>query len=232
MDKQPDLSTPLHLETPLMLSPTLTEKTGSNIWLKLENAQNSGSYKIRGIGRFCQDAVKKGYTHLVSSSGGNAGVAAAYAAKKLGIPCTVIVPEPTPYFMKEKIAHDATNVEQFGATWDDANLRALELCKQEGHVLVHPFDHQLIWDGHATMIDEIVVQLKGKKPDAVMLSVGGGGLLCGVLQGMHKHCWNDVALIAVETEGTRSFNLCVENGEWKGQAGAGQFLKRGETGAR
>ena len=215
MDKQPDLSTPLHLETPLMLSPTLTEKTGSNIWLKLENAQNSGSYKIRGIGRFCQDAVKKGYTHLVSSSGGNAGVAAAYAAKKLGIPCTVIVPEPTPYFMKEKIAHDATNVEQFGATWDDANLRALELCKQEGHVLVHPFDHQLIWDGHATMIDEIVVQLKGKKPDAVMLSVGGGGLLCGVLQGMHKHGWNDVALITVETEGTRSFNLCVENGEWK-----------------
>ena len=215
MDRLPDLTTPLHLETPLLWSPTLSEKTGSNIWLKLENAQNTGSYKIRGVGKFCQEAVKHGCKHLVSSSGGNAGIAAAYAAKKLGVPCTVIVPEPTAQFMKEKIAHDATHIEQFGPSWDEANIRALELCKQEGHVLVHPFDHQLIWDGHETMLDEIVMQLKGIKPHAVILSVGGGGLMCGILQGMHKHGWNEVALITVETVGSRSFNLCVESGEWK-----------------
>ena len=215
MDEQQNLSTPLHLETPLILSQILSEKTGSNIWLKLENTQNSGSYKIRGVGKFCQEAVKQGCKHLVSSSGGNAGIAAAYAAKKLGVPCTVIVPEPTPQFMKNKIAQEATHFEQFGPTWDDANLRAQELCKQEGHMLVHPFDHQLIWDGHETMLDEIVSQLKGEKPHAVVLSVGGGGLLCGMLQGMHKHGWNDVALVAVETVGSRSFNLCVESGEWK-----------------
>lgn len=213
---QESLSKPLHLETPLLWSPILSERTGCNIYLKLENAQNSGSYKIRGIGRFCQEAVKKGCKHLVSSSGGNAGIAACYAAKKLGVPCTVVVPEPTAPFMKEKIRHDATKLEEFGASWDEANIRALEICKQDGHVLVHPFDHELIWDGHQTMLEEIVVQMEGKRPDAIVLSVGGGGLMTGILQGMHKHGWNDVPLIALETEGAKSFNICFESGVWKG----------------
>ena len=212
----PDLSHPLHLETPLMWSPLLSEKTGSNIWLKLENAQNTGSYKIRGIGKFCQEAVKRGCKHLVSSSGGNAGIAAAYAAKKLGVPCTVVVPETTAPFMKEKIRHDATNLFEHGSSWDEANVRALEIIQKEGGELVHPFDHPDIWEGHSTMLEEIYKQLEGKKPHAVILSVGGGGLMSGILMGMHRHGWTDVALIAVETEGAKSFNICVESGVHKG----------------
>jgi L-serine/L-threonine ammonia-lyase len=100
-----------------------------NIWLKLENAQNAGSYKIRGLGQLCQHAIKNGCTQFVSSSGGNAGIAAAYAAKKLGVPITVCVPKITPEFMIEKIRHNATSVEVVGATWDDANIRAMELAK-------------------------------------------------------------------------------------------------------
>jgi L-serine/L-threonine ammonia-lyase len=211
------LSKPLHLETPLLWSQPLSEKTGMNVWLKLENAQNSGSYKIRGIGKFCQEAVKKGAKHLVSSSGGNAGIAATYAGKKLQVPCTVVVPEPTVPLMKEKIKLDASHLEVFGASWDEANIKALEICKREQDaVLVHPFDHPDIWEGHSTMIDEIHLQLQGKRPDVVVLSVGGGGLMCGVLQGMHKYGWGDVPLVALETEGAKSFNICVESGQFKG----------------
>jgi L-serine/L-threonine ammonia-lyase len=185
-----------------------------NIWLKLENAQNTGSYKIRGIGKLCQEAVKKGCKHIVSSSGGNAGIAATYAAKILGIPCTVVVPETTAPFMIEKIKHNATTVEVIGQAWDDANARAIELAKEPGHLLVHPFDHPDIWEGHSTILEEIKDQLHGKKPDAIVLSVGGGGLLCGVLKGLHRHGWNEVPIVAMETEGARSFHICVESGQW------------------
>lgn len=211
---QKNLTRPLHLETPLLWSPTLSERTGMNVWLKLENAQNTGSYKIRGIGNFCQQAVKKGCKHLVSSSGGNAGIAAAYAANKLGVPCTVVVPETTPQFMKEKIQHESTYFEVFGATWDDANIRAMEIARQEGFVLVHPFDHPDTWEGHSSIIEELYHQLDEKQPDAIVMSIGGGGLLCGVLQGLYRHGWNDVPIVAVETEGARSFNLCVETKKW------------------
>lgn len=110
-DNRSPLEHPLHLKTPLLWSPELSEKSGLNIWLKLENTQSTASYKIRGIGHMLQNAVKNGCKHIISSSGGNAGMASAYAAKIMGVPCTVIVPVTTAPFMIEKIKHIATNVE-------------------------------------------------------------------------------------------------------------------------
>jgi len=203
----------LHLKTPLLWSPPLSEKTGHEVWLKLENAQNAGSYKIRGLGRFCENAVKNGCKHFISSSGGNAGLAAAYAAKKLGVDCTVVVPETTAPFMIEKIKKVAKAVEIVGKAWDDANNRAIEIAKGEGCVLIHPFDHPDIWAGHSTIVDEIVRQLHGKKPHLFVLSVGGGGLLSGVLQGLHRHHLADVPVLTMETEGAKSFKICVDSGQ-------------------
>lgn len=209
------LDQPLHIETPLMRSTPLSEKTGCNVYLKLENVQPAGSYKIRGLGRLCQISIKNGAKQFVSSSGGNAGVAAAYAARLLGHPCTVVVPATTAQFMQDKIAHEATKLEVHGQAFDDAHAKALEMLGEPGTVLIHPFDHPEIWQGHSTIMDEIERQLpKDVRPDAVVLSVGGGGLLSGCLIGMHRKGWTDVPVITMETHGTESFYKCVTTGQW------------------
>ncbi len=212
-DNRSPLEHPLHLKTPLLWSPELSEKSGLNIWLKLENTQSTASYKIRGIGHMLQNAVKNGCKHIISSSGGNAGMASAYAAKIMGVPCTVIVPVTTAPFMIEKIKHIATNVEVFGQSWDEANGRAMEMAKQPGTFLAHPFDHPDIWEGHSTMIDEIIQQLHGRTLDVIVVSVGGGGLLCGLLKGLHKHNLQHVPVVTMETVGAMSFNICVKSGK-------------------
>ena len=86
----------LHVRTPLIESLPLSTRTGKRILLKMENLQPAGSFKIRGIGLLCEQGKRDGIGHFVSSSGGNAGYAAAYAGKQLGIQTTVFVPETTP----------------------------------------------------------------------------------------------------------------------------------------
>ena len=80
----------------------------------------------------------------------------------------------------------------------------------ETDYFIHPFDDPIIWQGHASMIDEIA--LSGAKPEAVVLSVGGGGLLCGVIEGLKRNNWSDVPIVAVETEGAESYAASVREG--------------------
>ncbi|XP_046840464.1 serine dehydratase-like isoform X1 [Xenia sp. Carnegie-2017] len=135
----------LYFRTPLLQSTCLSNKVGCNVYLKLENVQPAGSFKIRGIGNCCKKALEKGYTNIVSSSGGNAGLAAAYAGRKLKMPTTVVVPEITPDFTIKRIKEEGANVIVKGKVWDEANIHAIELSKIPGHFLVHPFDHDDIW---------------------------------------------------------------------------------------
>ncbi|XP_073864065.1 serine dehydratase-like isoform X4 [Macaca fascicularis] len=135
---------PFHVVTPLLESWALSQVAGMPIFLKCENVQPSGSFKIRGIGHFCQEMAKKGCRHLVCSSGGNAGIAAAYAARKLGIPATVVLPESTSLQVVQRLQGEGAEVQLTGKVWDEANLRAQELAKRDGWVNVSPFDHPLI----------------------------------------------------------------------------------------
>lgn len=202
----------LHIKTTLLKSPKMSRETGCNIYLKLENTQNSGSYKARGIGHYCQSAVKNGAKHLVCSSGGNAGLAAVFSANELGVPCTVVVPTVTAKFMQERIANEGGKVIPHGASWDEANQLAIEICKKEGGVLVHPFDGIDIWQGHSTIVDEMVEEL-GKNIDLVILSVGGGGLFNGVIQGLERNGLGQVPVLGMGTEGAQSFYECVTTGK-------------------
>lgn len=211
------LTTPIHIETPLLRSSVLSEKSGMNIFLKLENTQLTGSYKIRGIGKLCQHAVQNGCKQFLSPSGGNAGITAAFCARQLGVPCTVVVPETTIPFMIEKIRHDATKLEVMGKSVDEASARAKEIAAETpGSIVIHPFDNPVIWAGHSTIVDEIERQMpEGTKPDVFLLSVGGGGLMCGILQGIHKRPgWENIHIVAMETHGTDSFHACVQSKEW------------------
>ena len=200
---------PLHIETPFLESRALTLQAGRAVWLKLEAMQATGSFKIRGIGLACQEYSRRGVRRFISSSGGNAGIAVAYAGRRLGIPVVVVVPETTTERAKALIHQEGAEVIVHGSSWQEANALAQSMVT-ESDAFLHPFDNPLLWQGHATMIDEVV--RTGGKPAAVVLSVGGGGLLCGVVEGLHRNNWTDVPVIAVETEGADSYVQSVEAG--------------------
>ncbi|XP_056182606.1 serine dehydratase-like isoform X1 [Falco biarmicus] len=202
---------PFHIISPVLESLPLSRAAGTKVFMKLENIQPTGSFKIRGIGHLCQEAAKKGCRHFVCSSGGNAGLAAAYAAKKLGLPVTVVVPSTTGPTTVRKLEELGAEVEVSGQVWDEANKRALELAKTEGWVSIHPFDHPLVWQGHASLVQELKDSLD-TKPDAILLAVGGGGLLAGVVAGLHQVGWQDIPIIAAETWGTHSFHTALAAG--------------------
>jgi L-serine/L-threonine ammonia-lyase len=218
---------PLHAITPCIPSAPLGRAFGAPVWLKLESLQPTGSFKIRGIGRACEEAKAGGATRLVSSSGGNAGLAVAWAGRELGMPVTVFVPRTTSARMIGKMQAEGAHVEVSGDAWDDAHEAAMRATRgtesagssearertqsPEGAFYVHPFDAPAVWAGNATLTVECSDQLP-RRPGAVVVSVGGGGLLCGVLQGMHAVGWRDVPVVAVETHGAASLRAAIDAG--------------------
>lgn len=199
---------PLHIKTPLIYSKHLELLTGKYVHLKLEALQPSGSFKLRGIGRLCQCYAEDGFTHLVASSGGNAGIAVAYCGMSLGLPTTIFIPSTSHQLFIDEIKTFGAEVIVAGDVWDEAHAAALAYIQQHHAAYIPPFDHPMLWAGHATLIDEIVES--GLRPDAVIAAVGGGGLACGLLEGMHKHGWFDVPLIAVETTGADSLYQSIQ----------------------
>jgi L-serine/L-threonine ammonia-lyase len=145
----------------------------------------------------------------VSSSGGNAGIAVAYCGRLLGVPVTVVVPETTSDRAKALIKQEGAKLIVVGDSWQEANAHAQSILGQDS-AFIHPFDDSLVWEGHATLVDEVAQA--GLRPQAVVLSVGGGGLLSGVVQGMKRNGWDDVPVIAVETEGAACYAASVKAG--------------------
>ena len=199
----------LHTQTPLVESRPMSLSSGRSIWLKLDALQPPGSFKIRGIGLACETHRERGARRFVSSSGGNAGLAVAYAGRVLAIPVTVVVPETTSERAKELLLRENAEIIVHGVSWQEANDFALSLLGASDAFL-HPFDDPLLWQGHATIVDEVF--RSGLKPDAIVLSVGGGGLLSGVAEGLRRNGWGDLPILAVETEGAASFHAAIEAG--------------------
>ncbi len=201
---------PLHIETPLLESRPLSLATGKSVWLKVDALQPSGSFKLRGLGLACETYHRAGARRFVCSSGGNAGLAVAYAGRSLGVQVVVVVPETTTGRAKALLEQEGANVIVHGASWQEANAMATSLAGSDDAHL-HPFDDPLVWRGHASLIDECATS--GLVPDAVVLSVGGGGLLCGVAEGMRRNGWTSTHIVAVETDGAASFNAAIAAGE-------------------
>ncbi|MFJ1571240.1 pyridoxal-phosphate dependent enzyme [Pseudomonas sp. NPDC088322] len=200
---------PLHIHTPLIESRPMSLAAGRSIWLKLDALQPCGSFKLRGVGHACEQHHARGARHFVSSSGGNAGLAVAYAGRSLGVPVTVVVPETTSERARELLRLEDAKVIVHGGSWQEANQLAQTLVGAND-AFIHPFDDPLLWTGHASLIDEVAAA--DCKPDALILSVGGGGLLSGVVEGLKRNGWDDVPVLAVETTGAASFHAAVEAG--------------------
>ncbi|KAF2152459.1 tryptophan synthase beta subunit-like PLP-dependent enzyme [Myriangium duriaei CBS 260.36] len=201
------ISTPKQpwIETPLLESAALSRAAGCRIFLKHDFLQPSGSFKSRGLGLFMQRSLlsspSPSSVHFYCSSGGNAGLACVHAARVLGRPATVVVPESTKPFMVAKLrAAGASDVLIRGRFWAEADryLRE-ELIRDaerrgEQPVYVTPFDHPEIWEGHSTLVDEVREQLGGGRPDVIVCSSGGGGLFNGVCEGVERYGWHEAGM--------------------------------------
>jgi L-serine/L-threonine ammonia-lyase len=209
------IMTTLHIRTPLLRHAPLSRALGKDVLLKMENLQPAGSFKLRGIGTLCARAASSGVDHFICPSGGNAGFAAAYAGAALRVRTTIVVPESTSESVRDAIRGIGADIIVHGVVWNDSNEEALRIAKAPGALYVPPFDHPDIWDGNATLIDEAVEQAREHHAsfDAVICSVGGGGLMCGVLEGLHRNALAHVPLIAVETDGAASLHASVQAGE-------------------
>ncbi|KZF24594.1 tryptophan synthase beta subunit-like PLP-dependent enzyme [Xylona heveae TC161] len=224
-------------KTPLIESSALSRAAGCKVFLKLDNLQPAGSFKSRGIGNYLLARLRERGDdpdiHFYSSSGGNAGLACVTAAQDLGHPATVVVPMSTKPMMIAKIrVAGATDVIQHGASWAEADrfLREEILTRDTKGVYVPPFDHPDIWKGNSTIVDEIAADFRdshgaqdhardaktvqAEKPDAIICSVGGGGLFIGIMQGLERHGWSpDVSVVAVETAGADSLASALDANE-------------------
>ena len=160
--------------------------------------------------------------HFYSSSGGNAGLALVTAATSLSYASTVVVPISTDEATIAKLkAAGASEVVVHGDSWHFADqflrekvVPAAEARGQKG-IYIHPFDHPAVWEGASTMVDEMQKQMPdGQKPDAIICSVGGGGLFSGIMKGVDRAGWaEDVTVLPVETFGADSLAQALDKRE-------------------
>ncbi len=154
--------------------------------------------------------------HFFCSSGGNAGLACATSALALGYKATIVVPITTSPYMVSKLHDLGAHVVQTGANWSAADryLREELMAKHPGAVYVPPFDHPDIWAGAAPLVDELGVQLRGVAVDGIVCSVGGGGLMCGIMEGVERvYGRRPPTVLAVETIGADSLYASVQAGK-------------------
>lgn len=170
---------PVLLPTHLIYSDYFSKETGNDIYLKPENLQRTGSFKIRGaynkISKLTDEERARG---LVTASAGNHAQGVAYSARETGAKATICMPKKTPVIKVNRTRSYGVDVVLVGDTFDEANAHSLKLAKEEGYTLVHPFDDYDVIEGQGTIALEVLEDL----PDAdlVLVPVGGGGLISGV----------------------------------------------------
>ena len=162
------------------------------------------------MAHLCATFRAQGTTELISSSGGNAGLAVATVGGQLGMGVSVIVPETTKPLVIAKLESLGASVTIHGKNWNAADALAREKVEESNGkaAYVSPYDNPLLWTGHSTLVDEIDQQLD-ETAGAIVLSVGGGGLLCGVLEGCSRRQLS-TKVICSETDGASCFQQSWE----------------------
>lgn len=189
-------------ETHLIHSDAFSNECGNDVYIKPENLQKTGAFKIRGaynkIIKLSEDAKKKG---LIASSAGNHAQGVAYAAKKLGVKATICMPAHTPLIKVDATKAHGADVVLYGEVYDEAYAKAVELQKSEGYTFVHPFDDEDVIEGQGTIALEILEELPDT--DVILVPIGGGGLIAGIACAA-KQINPNVKIYGVEPEGAAS----------------------------
>jgi threonine dehydratase len=197
-------------ETACVFSPRLSELTGAHCFLKLENLQTTGSFKERGAANLLLqlDAAERA-RGVITASAGNHGLAVAYHAGRLGIAATIVMPEWAPLIKVTSARRYRAEVTLSGANFDEAYERAREIAAERGMVFVHPFDDVRVIAGQGTLGLELFEQQPDL--DAVLVPVGGGGLIAGVAVAI-KSKRPSVRIIGVQSETIAAMRAALQAG--------------------
>lgn len=197
--------------TPLLPAPTLAEYMHPNLVLKLENMQVSGSFKARGaFNHLLQLSTAERQRGVIAASGGNHGLAVAYAGAQLGIPVTIYLPASASADRMARIQHYGAELRTHGRNWDDAHAQALLQAKQEQRYYIHPFDAERTLEGTGSLGLELLDDVPAM--DTILIAIGGGGLIAGIAAAI-KQRKPDVRIIGVEPEGASSMLTAVQAGK-------------------
>lgn len=201
---------PVLLETPLIRSDFFSTEYGCNVYLKPENLQRTGSFKIRGaynkISNLTEEEKRNG---VISSSAGNHAQGVAYSAREKGIRSTIVMPTITPLLKVDATKAYGSRVILHGDAYDEAYRFAMELGEKEGYTFVHPFDDYDVVCGQGTIGLEILKDLPDV--DEVLLPIGGGGLIAGVALAI-KTVKPSVKVIGVVPVGAMAMKISLEEG--------------------
>jgi threonine dehydratase len=190
--------------TPLVEEAPLSERAGGRVLSKLENLQNSGSFKIRGAASKVLALDRNRVSGVIAASAGNHARGVARAAKEAGIPATLVMPLWAPVSKSataEREGGENIRIIHHGETFDDAARHAASLAQGGGLAMVHPFDDPLVIAGQGTLGVELVEEIG--PPGTVYVPVGGGGLLAGIGAAV-KEIYPDAELVAVQAKGASS----------------------------
>ena len=198
-------------ETKLVFSQFLSNQTGNKVYLKPENMQFTGAYKVRGayykLSTLSEEDKKKG---LITASAGNHAQGVAYAASKNGVKATIVMPTTTPLIKVNRTKSYGADVVLYGDVYDEACAYAYELAEKEGYTFVHPFDDLAVATGQGTIAMDIIKELP--TVDYILVPVGGGGLATGVST-LAKILNPNIKVIGVEPEGANCLQESIKAGE-------------------
>lgn len=199
------------LETKLVYSDYLSSLTGNKVWLKPENMQFTGAYKVRGayykISTLSEEERKKG---LITASAGNHAQGVAYAAQCYGVKAVIVMPTTTPLIKVNRTKGYGAEVVLYGDVYDEACAHALELAEREGYTFIHPFDDAAVATGQGTIAMEIFKELP--LVEYILVPIGGGGLATGVST-LAKLLNPKIRVIGVEPSGANCLQASLAAGK-------------------
>lgn len=198
-------------KTGLVYSQCFSDQCGNKVYLKPENMQKTGAFKIRGayykISTLSDEDRKKG---LITASAGNHAQGVAYAAKEYGCKAVIVMPTATPLIKVNHTKEYGAEVVLYGNDYDEACAHAIELAKEKGYTFIHPFDDLDVATGQGTIAMEIIKELP--LVDYILVPIGGGGLASGVAT-LAKMLNPKIKVIGVEPEGANCMEQSLKKGE-------------------
>ena len=199
------------LPTNLIYSEYYSGQTNARVYLKPENMQYTGAYKVRGayykISNMSEEERSKG---LITASAGNHAQGVAYAAKRFGVKAVIVMPKTTPIIKINRTKSYGAEVILHGDVYDDACDHAMKLAKEKGYTFIHPFDDKTVATGQGSIAMEIIKELP--TVDTILVPIGGGGLACGVST-LAKLLNPKVKVIGVEPAGAACMKASIEQGK-------------------
>jgi len=198
-------------KTALIQSPYFSQISANEVYLKPENLQNTGSFKLRGAyNKISQLSAEEKARGVITASAGNHAQGVAFAAQQLGVKAVITMPATTPILKVEATKAYGAEVVLFGDSYDDAYAKCLELQKEYNYVLVHPFDDVEVLLGQGTAALEIIDELKDV--DAILVPIGGGGFAAGVAL-TAKAVNPNIKVIGVEPENAACMKYSLAKGK-------------------